>query len=137
MWMCYLESSILHTWVLSTLCKAYLEHTLPGAERRLMCKVKLQLSISKGQHRLQARAYRADQPSWRTKASVSRGSSGQHTHTNTHTLTERAERATQPSRTCLPLQTEQSPTANILPIRSGQLLINTHTLTLKMKIRVQ
>lgn len=84
MWMCYLEFSILHTWVLSTLCKAYLEHTLPGAARRLMCKVKLQLSISKGQHRLQAWAYRADQPSWRTKASVSRGSSGQHTHTNTH-----------------------------------------------------
>ena len=31
---CCLESSILHTWVLGTLCKAYLEHTLPGVERR-------------------------------------------------------------------------------------------------------
>ena len=26
-------SSALHTWVLGTLCKAYLEHTLPGVER--------------------------------------------------------------------------------------------------------
>lgn len=79
---CYLDSSVLHTWVLSTLCKAYLEHTLPGVEKRPVCKVKLQLSISEGQHRLQAWVYRADQASWRTKASVSSGSSDQHTHTH-------------------------------------------------------
>lgn len=76
---CCLESSVLHIWVLGTLCKAYLEHTLPGVEWWPVCKVKLQLSISEGQHRLQAGVYRADQPSWRTKASVSSGSSDQHT----------------------------------------------------------
>lgn len=31
---------LLHTWVLDTLCKAYLEHTLPGAGSRPLCKVK-------------------------------------------------------------------------------------------------
>lgn len=124
---CYLDSSVLHTWVLSTLCKAYLEHTLPGVEKRPVCKVKLQLSISEGQHRLQAWVYRADQASWRTKASVSSGSSDQHTHTYRD--------GCGPSRTCLSLQTEQRPSANILLTESGQLLINGHTHTLQMKHR--
>lgn len=72
---CCSESSVLHTWVLGTLCKAYLAHnTLAWVEQRPVCKVKLQLSISRGQHRLRAAVCRADQPSWWTKASVSTGS---------------------------------------------------------------
>lgn len=116
---CCLECSVLHTWVLGTLCKAYLEHTLRGVERRPVCKVKLQLSISEGQHRLQAGVYRADQPSWEDKSfSQLRILRSTHTHTHTHHKREGIDGSV-PSRTCLSLQTEQRPSANILPTKSG------------------
>lgn len=128
-WVCCLESPVLHTWVLGTLCKAYLEHTLPGVESRPVCKVKLQLSISEGQHRLQAGVYGADQPSWEDKGFSQLGVL-RSTHTSTHTHRKWEGRdGSEPSRTCLSLQAEQRPSANILPSKSGQLLINRHSYT--------